>query len=134
MLPLIDMANHSFTPNATVVPGPSGSLCMTAEAPIQVGQWAGGPGLGAARLARPCTHLLLLSLPSQDGRLHWASRKGEGLGAPREGGAGAAADPTCAPSQPRTTRFTMRQVWPVVHGLRLGRQCVVLPAVLWIHR
>ena len=30
MLPLIDMANHSFQPNARIAPGPSGSMCMVA--------------------------------------------------------------------------------------------------------
>ena len=30
MLPLIDMANHSFQPNARISPGPSGSMCMVA--------------------------------------------------------------------------------------------------------
>jgi hypothetical protein len=30
MLPLIDMANHSFTPNAKIAPGPAGSMLMVA--------------------------------------------------------------------------------------------------------
>lgn len=30
MLPLIDMCNHSFTPNAKIAPGPGGAMCMVA--------------------------------------------------------------------------------------------------------
>jgi hypothetical protein len=37
LLPLIDMANHSFTPNATVTPDGSGGVRMTAVAPIPKG-------------------------------------------------------------------------------------------------
>lgn len=30
MLPLIDMCNHSFSPNAKIAPGPGGAMCMVA--------------------------------------------------------------------------------------------------------
>lgn len=40
LLPLIDMANHSFTPNAEVVPTPGGGVAMVAK--TKVGTWAAG--------------------------------------------------------------------------------------------
>lgn len=38
MLPLIDMANHSFQPNAKIAPGPGGSMCMVALRELRAGE------------------------------------------------------------------------------------------------
>lgn len=38
MLPLIDMANHSFEPNAKIAPGPGGSMCMVATRQLVAGE------------------------------------------------------------------------------------------------
>jgi hypothetical protein len=38
MLPLIDMANHSFEANARIAPGPGGSMLMLATKGLRAGE------------------------------------------------------------------------------------------------
>ncbi|PRW59274.1 histone-lysine N-methyltransferase setd3 [Chlorella sorokiniana] len=38
MLPLIDMCNHSFSPNAKIKPGPGGAMCMVATRQLKEGE------------------------------------------------------------------------------------------------
>jgi hypothetical protein len=56
LLPLVDMANHSFEPNAEVVPGPGGGVVMLAKREVRRARgWGVGVAgaCGAARLRRP---------------------------------------------------------------------------------